>query len=428
MRGQAGKSRMWNEKDDQMKRSLFFRLAVPVSVLACLSVMNCQRTPTVAKAGGDAGSKTAVRTVEVGDPALQMRAGTLEIPADWKFAGIVYRERGCHSNGAQVKYYAQSADGLTAIQVFPGNNWRDTTSPSLARIMAQNDCPPVGMSTPQEYLKEVVLPNLRPTATLDRIDPLFPADEAMVKANLEKMQENAVAQARKSVEMGFRRVMRPDQHTLEGAIARIHYTLNGHEVEETVGTVVHCADVWVPGNYVAQPSVNHNCNSYPVVVLRAPRGTLDGLRPRLLATKQTYRVESAWDFRMGQIIKQQSDQAIAASNAQFNQMQQNSQTQFNALMQQQKEMNAARQQSVDNSIATARAQQDALDASAHATALWALDKGTYVNPQTGLQYEISNQYAHQYISSDETTVYHTNDTFNPNGATPGTSWTELQPK
>ena len=66
--------------------------------------------------------------------------------------------------------------------------------------------------------------------------------------------------------------------------------------------------------------------------------------------------------------------------------------------------------------------------SAHVTAWWALNNDTNVNPQTGLQYKIGNQYAYQYVCSDETTVYQTDGTINPNGATPVTNWTELQAK
>ena len=72
------------------------------------------------------------------------------------------------------------------------------------------------------------------------------------------------------------------------------------------------------------------------------------------------------------------------------------------------------------------AKQDAFDALRARHCGWALDNDTNVNPQTGLQYEIGNQYAYQYVCSDETTVYQTDGTINPNGATPVTNWTDCR--
>src|SRR5208282_4854647 len=136
-----------------------------------------QALTTGGNASADAFANGMTRTVEIYDPALQMRAATLQIPADWKFDGVIDRSRGCHGTGPEAQTRAQSPDGLTAIEVYPGLAWRDTTSQSLAQIMARGGCPPVDMSTPTEFLQRIVLPHLRPNATLDRVDPLFPQDQ-----------------------------------------------------------------------------------------------------------------------------------------------------------------------------------------------------------------------------------------------------------
>jgi hypothetical protein len=401
-------------------------LPLTLALVLALSQLAWSQSPNNAAGTQTVSSNEQFRIVEVDDPAMQMRAGGMLIPADWKFAGTIARVGGCHGNGAQGKWIAQSPDGLTAVAVFPGSTWHDTTSESMARIMSQNGCDPVDITKAATFLQRVVLPDLRPSATVDRVDPLGPEDQAMLKQQLQKLQDNSDAMARQSMQMGLRKLFRPDLHSLDGAIARIHYSINGQEVDETVATIVHCADVWVPGNYVAQPSANRNCNSWPVVVMRAPRGTLDHMRPQLLAIKQTYQVDSNWDYQMGQNIQRQTQQMLAASNAAFNARMEASRAAFAAQSANWAANERARQTSVDNSIANARAQQNARDIEAHQMVLFAGDKQTMINPETGLQYEISNKYAHSYASPDGRQVIQSNQPIDLQTQT-GAPYTELQP-
>ena len=396
----------------------------PVLMLAAVLILSTHSFPQE-KQGSP--SEVALRVVEVDDPVMKMRAGGMLIPADWKFAGTISRSSDCHGNGAQGKWTAQSADGLTGVAVYPGSAWRDTTSENMARIMSQNGCDPVDMTKASQFIEEVVLPMLRPSATLDRMDPLGPKDEEMMKQNLQKMQDNADEQARQSMAMGLRKLFRPNLHTLDGAVARIHYTIDGHEVEETVATIVHCMDVWVPGTYVSQPSANRNCNSWPVVVMRAPKGTLDQVRPKLAAMKESYRVDQAWDYQMGQNIQRQTQQMIAASNASFNATMEASRAAFAAQTANWVANERARQISVDNSIANARAQQAARDVEAHQMVLFAGDKQTMVNPETGLQYEISNKYGHSYVSPDGKQVIQSTQPLDPQTSS-GMPYTEMVPR
>src|ERR1035438_9081791 len=60
-------------------------------------------------------SLSSTHKVEVADPHYQMTAYTLEIPGDWKFAGTIARDPGCHASGASIKYTAQSPDGRSAF-------------------------------------------------------------------------------------------------------------------------------------------------------------------------------------------------------------------------------------------------------------------------------------------------------------------------
>ena len=64
-------------------------------------------------------------------------------------------------------------------------------------------------------------------------------------------------------------------------------------------------------------------------------------------------------------------------------------------------------------------------------ALYAGDKQEFTNPNTGQTIQTNNQYSHQWMSSDGTTLIQTNDhTYDPNGQVYpiSQSWTELVPK
>jgi hypothetical protein len=84
--------------------------------------------------------------------------------------------------------------------------------------------------------------------------------------------------------------------------------------------------------------------------------------------------------------------------------------------------------SFNHAMAADRQRQAAIDASAHATALNSLDRQEFRNPNTGQIIEASNQYSHQWISSDGSTLIQTNDhTYDPNGQVypVSQSWSEL---
>jgi hypothetical protein len=193
----------------------------------------------------------ATRTVQIDDPQLQMRAATLQIPADWRFGGAVVRTGGCHGNGAQVVYSMQSPDGLFAIQVFPSFAWRNTGQPSQPknlspRIIAmnpppRNPCEALDIETPDAFLEHVILPNLRPFARVTNIGPFTESGLEVIRQRLQQLEQNSAQQQDRYRQAGFPAGNHPDQHILSGAIAYVHYNLNGHEVEEIVQTAVHCA-------------------------------------------------------------------------------------------------------------------------------------------------------------------------------------------
>jgi hypothetical protein len=95
--------------------------------------------------------------------------------------------------------------------------------------------------------------------------------------------------------------------------------------------------------------------------------------------------------------------------AAHNQLMQQSAAAADARTQQWKANEAARQVSVDNSIANARAQQNAMDQSAIETEKYALGVQTVVNPTTGQTTNVSNQYSHTVQRQSDGKIFQYND-------------------
>jgi hypothetical protein len=137
-----------------------------------------------------------------------------------------------------------------------------------------------------------------------------------------------------------------------------------------------------------------------------------------------------WDSRVIQDIVSAAQQRMAASNAAFAENQKQYAQQYQQMQGRAKQFDANLRQSTDNALAADRSRQAGIDNSAHQTALYVLDKQTFVNPSTGERIEASNQYNHQWMSSDGSTLIQTQDhSFDPNGVVypVSQSWTELVP-
>jgi hypothetical protein len=393
----------------------------------------------------------AVRTVPIGDPDPQLRmvAGTLQVPADWKFGGFIVRNFGCHGDGAKVQYSAQSPDGLLAVQTYPSFVWDNTGEPPMrtnlqGRILGPwpapaGGCPPADISSAAEFLERVVVPNLRPYAALVQIGPLPAQGQELLQNRLATLREGAERQAAQFRQMGWiKRANNPDEHMLDGAIAYLRYSINGHEVDEAVRAVVHCARVWVPGNYVSTPSVKIHCNSWQVFAERAPSGMLIQTSPRLLAIESSYRVNPQWDYTMGQIARQQSEQMMAISNATFQAQQKAAQDFTNTLTQKSIDFNAQQQRQFnqhegymalqgaksDANLAQFYGHENAMADAAHRTQVFALDQNAFIDKRTGTEYDLPTANKRAFIGSDGI-VYGSTGPANPISTVPGITISEM---
>jgi hypothetical protein len=369
---------------------------------------------------------SSTRRVEIIDPQYQMTAYTLDVPTGWRFAGTIARDPGCHASGAGVKFTVQSPDSPTAMAALPGMTWTWTDSASMKKIMESQRCPAIDIDSAAGFLINIAVPNLRPNAKIIAVLPLEPAGVASLADQLQKKrQQNA--------DMAKQFGQKPQKLSLDGARVRIKYTRDGKAVEEQLLSVVDCLESQFAAMYAQPAYVRRVCSSRSIIITRAPQGHLDELlaAPQFLAFNKSIQGNHDWDARLAHDQMAAFQKFQAANNAQFQATMQKSRDDNARLMANGKAFQENMRASTDAAMANDRARQNAIDASAHATALNSLDRQEFKNPSTGQTIEASNQYSHQWMSSDGSTLIQTNDhSYDPNGQVYpiSQSWTELNPK
>jgi hypothetical protein len=369
-------------------------------------------------------SAAGTRKVEVADPQYQMTAYTVDIPASWKFAGTIARAPGCHSNGAAIKYTAQSTDGLSAVAVMPGAAWSWASSPAMQKSMEATNCAAIDIDNAASFLVNIVVPNLRPGAKVVAMLPLKPEGQASLAEQLDKARQQNAAMARQYGQP-------PQTLTLDGATVRLQYERDGHAVEETITAVVDCSESQMAALFGQPAYRRRSCSARNEVIMRAPKGSLDELWGQFKDLTKTVQINPEWQSRLLNDQQAAFQKQQAANNQQFQQNLRNNQAAFDQRMANNKAFQENMRARTDQALANDRAQQNAIDASAHATALHSLDRQEFKNPNTGQTIEASSQYNHQWISSDGSALIQTNDhSYDPNGQvnSGNQSWSELVPK
>jgi hypothetical protein len=371
-------------------------------------------------------SWSSTRKAEIVDPQYQMTAYTLEVPADWKFAGTIARDPGCHSSGAGLKYTMLSPDGVTAIAMLPGMTWTWTTSPSLKKIMESQHCPAIDIDSASSFLVNIAVPNLHPKAKIVSVLPLGPEGQAALAAQLATKRQQNSAMAKQYGQP-------PQTLSLDGARVRVQYVRDGQPVEEQLLSVVDCFEVQFAALYAQPAYQRRTCSSRSIVIDRAPQGHLDEFlaEPQLMSLNKSIQVNHNWDDRAARDMQAAFQKFQAANNQQFQANLQKGRDDNARLMANGKAFQDNMKASTDRALANDRAQQNAIDQSAHATALYSLERQEFKNPSTGQTIEASSAYSHQWMSSDGSTLIQTNDhSLDPNGQVSpvSQSWTELVPK
>ena len=357
---------------------------------------------------------------QIADPAYGMTAYTVQVPNGWKFIGTILRPGGCHPApfaAAGLTYTSLSPDGVTAYMELPGTTWSWT---STGQSMTGPKCAAIDINSASGFLLNIAIPNLHPDAKIVGIVPVKQAMQDALHQQLENAQTQNNAMARSYGQ-------KPQHLILDAAQVRIEYQENGRDVEELLTSVIDCTESQTIAMYASPSRQQRSCSSRGTIIKRAPKGYLDTL---IAQTPPTLAINPAWDSRVIQDMKTGFAQMQKASNDNFNAMMANMKAAGDARTRQAENFRAQQQTSFEHAMQNDRDRQAAIDKSAHQMALFALDKQTFVNPDTGQKIEASSQYNHQWISSDGQTLIQNQDpTFDPNGVVYPIkqSWTELIP-
>jgi hypothetical protein len=342
-------------------------------------------------------------TADIIDPAYNVKAFTITIPAGWKFQGTVIPGPECSGVPFPV-FRAYSPDGLDEIRLEPTFNW--TFHPNM-RMKTPRACLDFGRTlTAEEFLKRyeemVASTGMHVVGPM----PIAPSYQRRV---------DGVAQ-----NMGR---ISPHIHANTNAYAVRVETVNGSFViEQRLRAYVECRVSDLTG-----PMAGGGCSAH-VDVLRAPKGKLDALA-QLVDNHDLVRTphEDAWLQRVLQTQAQQNQRRFEeltrqeqAGNAMLRQQHE----QFMATSQRNHEAFMAQQESsFHSSMNNAINSMNARSTAASDWVDYSLDQQTVTG--AGGTVKVSSAYS-QTWSDGQGHWYQTNDpNTNPNGVLSG-NWSQTQ--
>jgi hypothetical protein len=356
------------------------------------------------------------RPAEIMDPALGETAFTVSVPADWKSVGLILRPGGCYHPAVAadgLSYTVLAPDGYTAVGQLPGASW--SWSPDGSSPQGQK-CAPIGIDTAAGFLLEIAVPNMHPDGTSVSLVPPTP----QMQHNLELMRQQA----------NQRPTYGAQTHSLvDTGRVRVQYMIGDQPMEEMLFARLDCTETTMP----AFPALHRaarttrNCSVNGISFKRAPKGHLDAL---LASNPPGAKIDSDWDQRIQKRMLDAFAQYQKASDAQFASIQAHFRQVTDGMVKRAGDFQKSQQSSFEHAMAADRATQDATDHAAHLQVLDSLNRQDFIDPSTGRKIETSNQYTHNWISSDKNSVVlGDSPTFDPNGVVDPVreSWTELIP-
>jgi hypothetical protein len=353
------------------------------------------------------------------DPAYNVKAFNISIPAGWKFQGTVLPGPECSRLPFPV-FRAYSPDGLQEIRLQPVFNW--TFHPTNKAFRPVKGC--MGFTGP-----------VSATDFLQKYEEMIASNGMHVigPMTVGSVYQQRVAQVAKNMSS-----MDPGIHGSADAAAVRVETVNGtFIIEQRLRVYVECR--------INTGAIDHNgggCSAH-VDVERAPKGKLDALCALVDAHDLANTpFEMAWVQRVKQTLAQRSQQdwdnltrQEQAGNAmikkQFDDFMATSQRNHEAFMAQQESsfrsheaFMAQQESSFHSSMNNANNAMNARTTAASDWVDYSLDQQT-VTGQGGAV-KVSSAYNQTWSSTvgNQTTWYQTNDpNANPNGVLPG-NWTQ----
>ena len=339
-----------------------------------------------------------VMTATIVDPALNMQAYSVRIPAGWRFDGTVLQGPACDEIPYPA-YRAYSADGLSEMRTMPRLDWTyNTLQPGR---QASGQCLPLARAlSAREFLSYFArMIGARYVGDMT----VAPRVRARTAAALAQVQAGA-ARIR-----GFRA-------TGDVAAIRVLSTNGTFAIEQRLRAWVLCKSA-----PFLQGSTLSGCFAR-VDVVRAPKGKLDDLARRVDDLDlNTAPSNPAWSQREAQVLMARGNarlQAQAAHNAAVMQAQRQRFEQSMAIQQHNHEQFLAQmQRSTDSSMRAANTSMNARSTAASDWVDYALDQQTVTG--SGGTVKVSSAYGQTWSNGQQ--WYQTNDpNANPNGVLGGT--------
>jgi hypothetical protein len=269
------------------------------------------------------------------------------------------------------------------------------------------------ITTAAGFLLNVAVPNTHPQSVIVGVVPLPDA----MKNGLEQRQHQLASAGG------------PMRQLVDTARVKVQYELRGQIVEEQMGVVLTCMETHFP----AYPQMRRpartvrSCQTHGTYFHRAPKGHLDALLANQLKGPQ---IDHAWDQEISQKMQAGYDAYRKASDAQFSAIQDGFKKQTEQMLQHGRDVQASIADSTRRQMQNDRNTVDATSAMAHHQVLDSLNRAEFVDPTTGQRIQTSNQFTHNWISSDKTEgIVGDDPNFDPNGVVDPVrqSWTELVP-
>jgi hypothetical protein len=395
--------------------------SISVTVLLAMAISGCQSQQRSGGAGVQEGGQMAQKvsvswsgshTVEVKDPAAGENAFSIEIPAGWKFEGTILRPVGCHrpSTAADgLSFGVASPDGFTAMGQMPGVSWEWASDGQTPQ-----KCPALDITTAAGFLLNIAVPNTHPQSQIIGVVPL----PDNMKAGLEARQRQLASAGG------------PMRQMVDSARVKVEYVIRGQVVEEQMGTVLTCME----NHFPAYPQMRRpartirQCETHGTYFKRAPKGYLDTLLAN--NTLKAPQIDQAWDTEISRKMQAQYDAYREASDHQFASIQEGFRKQTEQMLQHGRDVQATIADGTRRQMQNDRNTVDATSAMAHHQVLDSLNRAEFVDPTTVQRVQTSNQFSHNWISSDKSEVALNDDpTLDPNGVVDPVrqSWTELVP-
>ena len=363
------------------------------------------------------GAGQGFRTEVINDPALNMKAYNVVIPADWKYQGTLQAGDSCDDNPTPV-IRAYSPDGLSEYRRLPRFDWSWGNAPYAPP--QKGDCLPLKNDVPAiEFAKSLA------KMQGAKFDGEMPIDAKILQSFKQSVDADNAAIQRQAGQRPFRG---------DWAAARLEFLNGSFVIEEQLRVAIRCVRTNMPGFSGAAQYFRENCGA-DVRVLRAPKGKLDALVTRMdtgitgaSADPQWNNAYNAARQKVINHIVDENRQRMQAEQAQFAQAQkvraqQNSE--YQASLQAGYAAHNAQAQQIQGQYADhngkVMANMDAAHTPASDWVDYALDQQTVSG--TGGTVKVSSGYSQVWANSSGQYYLTNNLNTNPNGAMPG-EWTQ----